>query len=161
MPDHQQAAVLALFEKIMGEDPTTPAPVRFALLSDEDKRVFREALAAAEPHLRRKWAEGVMCLCGSTRFRAEIVEANRLLTLEGHIVLAPGVFGHDGDPITDDEKAKLDALHLRKIDMAKQVIVIAPEGYIGESTRREIVYAESTGKPVIIWNQITLEGAGE
>ena len=56
MPDHQQAAVLALFEKIMGEDPTTPAPVRFALLSDEDKRVFREALAAAEPHLRRKWA---------------------------------------------------------------------------------------------------------
>ena len=161
MPDHQQAAVLALFEKIMGEDPTTPAPVRFALLSDEDKRVFREALAAAEPHLRRKWAEGVVCLCGSTRFRAEIVEANRLLTLEGHIVLAPGVFGHDGDPITDDEKAKLDALHLRKIDMAKQVIVIAPEGYIGESTRREIVYAESTGKPVIIWNQITLEGAGE
>ena len=161
MPDHQQAAVLALFEKIMGEDPTTPAPVRFALLSDEDKRVFREALAAAEPHLRKKWAEGVVCLCGSTRFRAEIVEANRLLTLEGHIVLAPGVFGHDGDPITDDEKAKLDALHLRKIDMAKQVIVIAPEGYIGESTRREIVYAESTGKPVIIWNQITLEGAGE
>ena len=161
MPDHQQAAVLALFEKIMGEDPTTPAPVRFALLSDEDKRVFREALAAAEPHLRKKWAEGVVCLCGSTRFRAEIVEANRLLTLEGHIVLAPGVFGHDGDPITDDEKAKLDALHLRKIDMAEQVIVIAPEGYIGESTRREIVYAESTGKPVIIWNQITLEGAGE
>ena len=119
------------------------------------------ALAAAEPHLRKKWAEGVVCLCGSTRFRAEIVEANRLLTLEGHIVLAPGVFGHDGDPITDDEKAKLDALHLRKIDMAEQVIVIAPGGYIGESTRREIVYAESTGKPVIIWNQITLEGAGE
>ena len=60
MPDHQQAAVLALFEKIMGEDPTTPAPVRFALLSDEDKRVFREALAAAEPHLRKKWAEEII-----------------------------------------------------------------------------------------------------
>ena len=60
MPDHQQAAVLALFEKIMGEDPTTPAPVRFALLSDEDKSVFREALAAAEPHLRRKWAGEVL-----------------------------------------------------------------------------------------------------
>ena len=59
MPDHQQAAVLALFEKIMGEDPTTPAPVRFALLSDEDKSVFREALAAAEPHLCRKWAEEI------------------------------------------------------------------------------------------------------
>ena len=128
--------------------------------SDGDSKGRLEAaFEAAEPHLRKKWAEGVVCLCGSTRFRAEIVEANRLLTLEGHIVLAPGVFGHDGDPITDDEKAKLDALHLRKIDMAEQVIVIAPGGYIGESTRREIVYAESTGKPVIIWNQITLEGA--
>ena len=129
--------------------------------SDCQRVTALNILTSAEPHLRKKWAEGVVCLCGSTRFRAEIVEANRLLTLEGHIVLAPGVFGHDGDPITDDEKAKLDALHLRKIDMAKQVIVIAPEGYIGESTRREIVYAESTGKPVIIWKQITLEGAGE
>ena len=59
MTDHQQAAIEALFEKIMGEDPTTPAPVRFALLSDEDKSVFREALAAAEPHLRKKWAAEV------------------------------------------------------------------------------------------------------
>lgn len=57
MPDYQQAAVLVLFEKIMGEDPTTPTPVRFALLSDEDKSVFREALEAAEPYMRRKWAE--------------------------------------------------------------------------------------------------------
>ncbi len=157
MPDHQQAAIEAAEDALRADiwdgDPEDipPTMVREAEL----------ALAAAEPHLRKKWAEGVVCLCGSTRFRAEIVEANRLLTLEGHIVLAPGVFGHDGDPITDDEKAKLDALHLRKIDMAEQVIVIAPGGYIGESTRREIVYAESTGKPVIIWNQITLEGAGE
>ena len=67
MPDHQQAAVLALFEKIMGEDHTTPAPVRFALLSDEDKRVFREALAAAEPHLRRKWATEVIAELDTAR----------------------------------------------------------------------------------------------
>lgn len=159
MTDHQQAAIeaaansLRQIEPNLYQNPYNPQRYYGGLAQD--------AIAAAEPHLRRKWAEGVVCLCGSTRFRAEIVEANRLLTLEGHIVLAPGVFGHDGDPITDDEKAKLDALHLRKIDMAEQVIVIAPGGYIGESTRREIVYAESTGKPVIIWNQITLEGAGE
>ena len=157
MTDYQQAAIEAA-AKAMADDWN---PDRDTILTAMFRDHADSALAAAEPHLRKKWAEGVVCLCGSTRFRAEIVEANRLLTLEGHIVLAPGVFGHDGDPITDDEKAKLDALHLRKIDMAKQVIVIAPEGYIGESTRREIVYAESTGKPVIIWNQITLEGTGE
>ena len=153
MTDHMKDAVEAAFKKL--------EPQFLGLSRMRCKDATALAIRAAEPHLRKKWAEGVVCLCGSTRFRAEIVEANRLLTLEGHIVLAPGVFGHDGDPITDDEKAKLDALHLRKIDMAEQVIVIAPGGYLGESTRREIAYAESTGKPVIIWNQITLEGAGE
>ena len=166
MPDHQQAAIKAGARAYDPEawtayDRESPSTEGRELMVEYSKSKAESILAAAEPHLRKKWAEGVVCLCGSTRFRAEIVEANRLLTLEGHIVLAPGVFGHDGDPITDDEKAKLDALHLRKIDMAKQVIVIAPEGYIGESTCREIVYAESTGKPVIIWKQITLEGAGE
>ena len=155
MTDHQQAAIRALQDEVYVQ-----LNCQYGDFNIPINEEVEAILTAAEPHLRAKWAEGVVCLCGSTRFRAEIVEANRLLTLEGHIVLAPGVFGHDGDPITDDEKAKLDALHLRKIDMAKQVIVIAPEGYIGESTRREIVYAESTGKPVIIWKQITLKGAG-
>ena len=164
MTDHQQAAIEAAAYRLLWKFEGLPHGTRGQVapyVTETHREWAEDIIADAEPHLRKKWVEGVVCLCGSTRFRAEIVEANRLFTLEGHIVLAPGVFGHDGDPITDDEKAKLDALHLRKIDMAEQVIVIAPGGYIGESTRREIVYAESTGKPVIIWNQITLEGAGE
>ena len=42
----------------------------------------------------------------------------------------------------------LDALHLRKIDLADRVLVVNPRGYIGESTRREIAYARAAGKPV-------------
>jgi hypothetical protein len=34
----------------------------------------------------------------------------------------------------------LDALHLRKIDLADRVLIIDPCGYVGESTRREIDY---------------------
>lgn len=90
----------------------------------------------------------VVCLCGSTRFRAEIAEANRRETMAGKIVLAPGVFGHSGDPLTDEDKARLDRLHFEKIDMADEVLVVNPEGYIGESTRREIEHATRTGKPV-------------
>ena len=90
----------------------------------------------------------VVCLCGSTRFRAEIAEANRAATMAGKIVLAPGVFGHSGDPLTDEDKLLLDRLHMAKIDMADEVLVVNPGGYIGESTRREIEYAERTGKPV-------------
>ena len=90
----------------------------------------------------------IVVICGSTRFRDEIAAATRGLTLAGHIVLAPGVFGHAGDPVTDEQKQALDALHLAKIDLAGWVYVVNPGGYVGESTRREIAYATGLGKDV-------------
>lgn len=95
----------------------------------------------------------IVCLCGSTRFVNEMAAANRDLTFAGAIVLAPGVFVHAeereaGRSVTDEQKAALDALHLRKIDLADRVLVVNPGGYIGESTSREIAYARDTGKPV-------------
>lgn len=92
----------------------------------------------------------IVCLCGSTRFADEMLAANRDLTFAGAIVVAPGVFTHrePGEKVTDERKATLDALHLRKIDLADRVLVINPGGYIGESTSREIAYARATGKPV-------------
>lgn len=101
----------------------------------------------------------IVCICGSTRFADEMSIANRDLTFSGVIVVAPGVFlrtaehgpdrldGTDGT-ITDEQKAALDVLHLRKIDLADRVLVVNPGGYIGESTSREIAYAQATGKPV-------------
>ena len=90
----------------------------------------------------------IICICGSTRFRDEMADANRQLTLAGRIVLAPAVFQHRGDVITGEQKPVLDELHLRKIDLADAVFVVDPGGYIGESTTREIGYARSTGKPI-------------
>lgn len=91
----------------------------------------------------------IVCICGSTRFMDEMRIANRDLTLAGVIVLAPGVFGGaTGETITAEQKTALDALHLRKIDLADRVLIVNPGGYIGESTSREIAYAEATGKPI-------------
>ncbi len=70
---------------------------------------------------------------------------NRELTLAGVIVVAPG---EAGEPLTNGQKTALDALHLRKIDLADRVLVVNPGGYIGESTSWEIAYARATGKPV-------------
>lgn len=94
----------------------------------------------------------IVCICGSTRFVHEMSAANRDLTFAGAIVVAPGVFlrteDHEADElITDEQKTALDALHLRKIDLADRVLVVNPGGYIGESTSREIAYAHATGKP--------------
>lgn len=74
--------------------------------------------------------------------------ANRELTFAGVIVVAPGVFLEVNELITDEQKAALGALHLRKIDLADRVLVVNPGGYIGESTSREIAYARATGKPI-------------
>ncbi|SNY72925.1 hypothetical protein [Paractinoplanes atraurantiacus] len=101
----------------------------------------------------------VVTICGSTRFRAEIAEANRMLTLAGHLVLAPGVFGHDGDEITEQQKQQLDRLHLAKIDLAGWIYVVNPGGYIGESTRREIDYARRTGKGIVALVDAGVDGA--
>ena len=95
----------------------------------------------------------IVCICGSTRFLDEMSAANRDLTFAGVIVVAPGVLlraeGHEADElITNEQKTALDALHLRKIDLADRVLVVNPGGYIGESTSREIAYARATGKPI-------------
>ena len=37
---------------------------------------------------------------------------------------------------------------VRKIDLADEVFVINKDGYIGESTKREIEYAKAKGKPI-------------
>ena len=50
-------AVLAMYEVLMGEDPTTPTAVRFALQEPEDKALFVLALDAAMPHIRKEIAD--------------------------------------------------------------------------------------------------------
>lgn len=42
----------------------------------------------------------------------------------------------------------MDDLHLRKIDLATEIFVVNCGGYIGESTTREIAYAERRGLPI-------------
>ena len=79
------------------------------------------------------------------------------MTLEGNIVISVGLFGHSGDQEVWDNmdegtlsktKEMLDDMHKRKIDMADAIYVINVDGYIGESTKSEIEYAQKHGKEV-------------
>ena len=92
----------------------------------------------------------IITLCGSTRFKDEFISEQKRLTLEGNIVISVGLFGHAGDEEVWDSKTKimLDDMHKRKIDLADEIFVINPGGYIGSSTRSEIEYAITTGKEV-------------
>lgn len=97
----------------------------------------------------------IVCLCGSTRFYKEFQEANYRETMQGKIVLSVGFYPHSPEQahgekigITPGEKAILDELHLRKIDLADEVLILNVDGYIGESTTRELAYARKHGKRV-------------
>lgn len=91
----------------------------------------------------------VITLCGSTKFKEDFERVNKDLTLKGHVVLSVGVFGHSGDDITDSEKAMLDEIHRRKIDMSDAIYVINKNGYIGTSTKSEILYAMALRKQIL------------
>jgi hypothetical protein len=97
----------------------------------------------------------IVCLCGSTRFYDEFQNANYELTMAGEIVLSVGFYPHSSEQahgetigITELQKLDLDELHKRKIDLCDYIMVLNLGGYIGESTRSEIEYAELIGKEV-------------
>lgn len=77
----------------------------------------------------------------------------------GHIEITLGAFGQadqpagsrfllpDGDESTPEKQA-IAQLHFSKIDLADEIFVVNVGGYVGSSTKREIEYARSLGKPV-------------
>lgn len=98
----------------------------------------------------------IVCLCGSTRFLAEFDAAALAETLAGRIVLSIGSTRVSDAEVTaglDDAEreelfTRLADLHRAKIDLADEVLVVNPGGYLGDSTRAEIAYAELRGTPV-------------
>lgn len=98
----------------------------------------------------------IVCLCGSTRFSEAYQTANYVETLAGNIVLTigcdmksdEGLFKHYTPAQLQDVKERLDTLHLRKIDLADEVFILNVDGYVGESTKREIAYSLERGKTV-------------
>lgn len=85
------------------------------------------------------------------------MEANFRETMAGKVVLSVGFYMHRPEAvqvhgetvgITPEQKIMLDELHMRKIDLADEVLILNVGGYIGESTRRELDYAVRLGKKV-------------
>lgn len=94
----------------------------------------------------------IVCICGSSRF-AEVAavvaweeEKRGKITLGLHLL--PHWYAGVKDHIAEAEGVAeiLDELHLRKIEMADEVLVVNVGGYIGERTQIEIEYAERLGK---------------
>lgn len=167
--------VIPALELLATERETTQAALRFArrqVTRFEQQRDAWKAVLGVEPGDVDTTPEQalasrpaipadrprVVCLCGSMRFEDEIREAAREESIAGHIVVLPLCNMKEPHPLWNDEadaeriKVDLDSLHKAKIDLADEIVVVSDAtGYIGDSTRSEIAYAEAHGKPVRYW----------
>ena len=88
-------------------------------------------------------------ICGSMRYEKEMQEiAYYLETQKGYNILQC-VYVVDGiEPTPEDLKA-LERAHYQKINISDGIYVLNIGGYIGESVRKEIAYAQQHGKEIV------------
>lgn len=139
----------AACDVLMAWDACRQEPLEFAIEELKEASAWWDNMPA------------VVCLCGSTRFWKTFQEASLKETLAGRIVLSIGAasgtdddhFGNLDRAQYDRIKAELDALHLKKIEMADQVLILNVDNYIGESTARELAHARKLGKVIRFWSE--------
>ena len=98
----------------------------------------------------------VIVMCGSSKFVdimavAEwLIERNELAITMGLNLLPKWYPDCPPDHLAEHEGCakEMDELHLRKIDLADEIFVVDWNGYIGNSTSREIIYAGDRGVTV-------------
>ncbi len=101
----------------------------------------------------------VITICGSSKFVEVMAVVAWLLEKEENAItmdlhLLPywydGGFGMCEDHLAEHEGVadQMDALHFKKIELSDEIFVIDINGYIGESTSKEIEHAISLGKKV-------------
>jgi hypothetical protein len=94
----------------------------------------------------------IILLCGSSKFIQVMAVCAWFLERDEHAIvmglhLLPWWYTDVTDHLAEAEgvAAGMDELHRKKIDLVDEIFVVCPHGYVGESTRREIEYAQERG----------------
>jgi len=99
----------------------------------------------------------IITICGSGRFFDIGVKLACEIETNGVIVF--WIFDNLYSSANDREfkrrdKANADVLYFHKIRLSDVVFVIDKDKYIGESTEREVVFAESINIPVLYYSRV-------
>lgn len=97
----------------------------------------------------------IITVCGSYKFKREMIEMAEKMTLLGNCVITPNdlVKPNKGD-YTEDEILMIDKMHKEKIKISDAILVINVNNYIGNSTKSEIEYAKNINKEIIYYEDI-------
>lgn len=91
----------------------------------------------------------VVTICGSMRYSKEMMKISEELELKKGYAVIQCVYNIDGLMYEGVDASVLDKIHRKKIDISDAIYVVNIDGYIGNSTKKEIEYAIKNGKEVI------------
>ena len=93
----------------------------------------------------------IITLCGSLKFKKEMMEIAEKMALDGNCVLTPVYPVLENYKRTDRQLELLKEAHFKKIELSDSILVVNINNYIGNSTNLEIEYAKKLGKKVIYY----------
>lgn len=96
----------------------------------------------------------IITLCGSLRFKKEMMQVAEKLALSGECVLTPVYPTSDNSVRTEEQLTKLREAHFKKIELSDAIFVVNVNNYIGESTKLEIEYAKKLGKEILYYTNV-------
>ena len=97
----------------------------------------------------------VITVCGSLRFKKEMMEITEKIGLQGNCMLTPIFTTKESkSDYTENEISILSEMHFQKIKMCDAILVVNVNGYIGEQTKKEIEYAKYLNKEIIYYTDI-------
>ena len=90
-------------------------------------------------------------LCGSLRFKKEMMLVAEKMSLDGNCVLTPVYPVSDNIKRSKEQLIKLKEAHFKRIEFSDGILVVNVNNYIGESTKLEIEYAKKLGKQIMYY----------
>ena len=97
----------------------------------------------------------VINLIGSTKYKDLFRELEEKLSINGYLVFSPLVYNQTGDnpECGEDVKKILDIEANLKSNISDIVFVVDKDGYIGNSTRKQIEHATLLNKTVLYYSK--------
>ena len=96
----------------------------------------------------------IITLCGSLKFKKEMMIVAEKMALEGNCILTPVYPILENIERTEEQLLKLKEAHFRRIELSDAILVANVNNYIGESTKLEIEHEKKLGKEILYYTDL-------
>ena len=96
----------------------------------------------------------IITLCGSLKFKHEMMILAEKMSLEGYCIFTPVYPVLKNIGRTEEQLIKLREAHFKRIELSDAILVVNINNYIGDSTNSEIEYAKKIGKEIIYYTDL-------